>query len=204
VIFFFLDCLLRARALSPLSIISVCSFVSEKHGVKLGFMSMFVRASSIALQQQPIVNAVIDGGDIVYRDYIDVSVAVATPNGLVVPVLRNTDNMSFADIEKQVAAFGKKARDGALSLEDMAGGEWQVRGEVRGFESHCWGFFFPILKRNVHHLQWWRVWLDDGNTDRQPATISNSRNAWNHQQSKSTTEMSRMNVILIHVGTVLL
>jgi 2-oxoglutarate dehydrogenase E2 component (dihydrolipoamide succinyltransferase) len=73
---------------------------AKKHGVKLGFMSAFVKASTIALQEQPIVNAVIDGTDIVYRDFVDISVAVATPNGLVVPVLRNCQNLGYAGIEK--------------------------------------------------------------------------------------------------------
>lgn len=75
---------------------------AKKHGVKLGFMSAFVKASTIALQQQPIVNAVIDGTDIVYRDFVDISVAVATPNGLVVPVLRNCHNLGYAGIEKVI------------------------------------------------------------------------------------------------------
>ena len=94
------------------------------HGVKLGFMSAFVAASTKALIEIPAVNAYIDDDakEIVYRDYCDVSVAVASPNGLVVPVLRNTEAMSFADVEKTIGAFGAKARAGALALEDMAGG----------------------------------------------------------------------------------
>lgn len=105
----------------------------EKHGVKLGFMSAFVKASATALQEQPVVNAVIDKDEILYRDYIDISVAVATPTGLVVPVLRNADKMSFADIEKTIAALGKKARDGQLSIEDMAGGTFTIsNGGVYG------------------------------------------------------------------------
>jgi 2-oxoglutarate dehydrogenase E2 component (dihydrolipoamide succinyltransferase) len=98
----------------------------EKHGVKLGFMSIFVKAAVIALQEIPVVNAVIDGNEIVYRDYIDISVAVATPTGLVVPVLRNCDKMSFADIEKQITNLGKKAREGAITIEDMAGGTFTI------------------------------------------------------------------------------
>ncbi|GAU18104.1 hypothetical protein TSUD_52160 [Trifolium subterraneum] len=84
----------------------------EKHGVKLGLMSGFIKAAVSALQYQPIVNAVIDGDDIIYRDYIDISVAVGTPKGLVVPVIRNADTMNFADIEKQINTFAKKANDG--------------------------------------------------------------------------------------------
>ena len=98
------------------------------HGVKLGFMSAFVAASTKALIEIPAVNAYIDDDakEIVYRDYCDVSVAVASPNGLVVPVLRNTEAMSFADVEKSIGAFGAKARAGALALEDMAGGTFTI------------------------------------------------------------------------------
>jgi 2-oxoglutarate dehydrogenase E2 component (dihydrolipoamide succinyltransferase) len=98
----------------------------KKHKVKLGFMSLFVKAATAALQAEPSVNAVIDGGDIVYRDYTDVSVAVASPTGLVVPVLRNTHLMSLADIERSIAAYGQKAKDGSLALEDMAGGTFTI------------------------------------------------------------------------------
>ena len=98
----------------------------KKHKVKLGFMSLFVKAATAALQAEPAVNAVIDGGDIVYRDYTDVSVAVASPAGLVVPVLRNTHLMSLADIERSIAAYGQKAKDGSLALEDMAGGTFTI------------------------------------------------------------------------------
>uniref|UniRef100_A0A1D2AEM6 dihydrolipoyllysine-residue succinyltransferase n=1 Tax=Auxenochlorella protothecoides TaxID=3075 RepID=A0A1D2AEM6_AUXPR len=98
----------------------------EKHGVKLGFMSAFVKAAANALETVPAVNAVIDGGDIIYRDYYDISVAVATPKGLVVPVLRNVDAMSFATVEKTINELGKKARDGALSIDEMAGGTFTI------------------------------------------------------------------------------
>lgn len=105
----------------------------KKHGVKLGFMSAFVKASSAALAEFPAVNAVIDDDHIVYRDYHDVSVAVATPTGLVVPVLRNVETMSFADIEKKIAEYGAKARDGSISIEDMQGGTFTVsNGGVYG------------------------------------------------------------------------
>ncbi|GJN03107.1 hypothetical protein PR202_ga20516 [Eleusine coracana subsp. coracana] len=107
-------------------------FVS-KHGVKLGLMSCFVKAAVSALQNQPIVNAVIDGDDIIYRDYIDVSVAVGTSKGLVVPVIRDADNMNFADIEKGINNLAKKATEGALSIDDMAGGTFTIsNGGVYG------------------------------------------------------------------------
>jgi len=98
------------------------------HGVKLGFMSAFVRAATSALQEIPAVNAVIDDAtnEIVYRNYVDVSVAVASPTGLVVPVLRNTEKMGFADVEKAIAHFSKKAKDNALALEDMSGGTFTI------------------------------------------------------------------------------
>eukprot|EP00591_Stephanopyxis_turris_P006223 CAMPEP_0195526186 /NCGR_PEP_ID=MMETSP0794_2-20130614/27092_1 /TAXON_ID=515487 /ORGANISM="Stephanopyxis turris, Strain CCMP 815" /LENGTH=403 /DNA_ID=CAMNT_0040656811 /DNA_START=272 /DNA_END=1483 /DNA_ORIENTATION=+ len=101
---------------------------TEKHGIKLGFMSAFVKASTKALQEIPAVNAYIDDAtkEIVYRNYCDVSVAVASPTGLVVPVLRNTEDMSFADVEKNIANFGKKAREGTLAMEDMAGGTFTI------------------------------------------------------------------------------
>jgi len=99
---------------------------TKRHGIKLGFMSPFIKASAYALSNQPTVNAVIDGNDIVYRDYVDISVAVATPKGLVVPVLRSVENMGYADIEKALAALGAKARDGALAIEDMDGGTFTI------------------------------------------------------------------------------
>lgn len=98
----------------------------EKHGVKLGFMSAFIKASASALQEIPAVNAVIDGGDIVYRDYCDISVAVASPRGLVVPVIRNAEAMDFAGIESSLGALAAKARDNSISLEDMAGGTFTI------------------------------------------------------------------------------
>lgn len=100
----------------------------ERHGVKLGFMSAFVRASTAALLEIPTVNAFIDDDaqEIVHREYCDVSVAVASPNGLVVPVLRNTEKMSFADVERNIAMYGQKARDGTLSLDEMAGGTFTI------------------------------------------------------------------------------
>ena len=98
----------------------------KKHDIKLGFMSAFLKASAQGLTEMPEVNAYIDEKEIVYRDYIDISVAVATPKGLVVPVLRNVETMSYADIEKGLTALGKKARDGNLAIEDMDGGTFTV------------------------------------------------------------------------------
>ncbi|KAL6761171.1 dihydrolipoamide succinyltransferase [Haematococcus lacustris] len=105
----------------------------EKHGVKLGFMSAFIKASAYALNEVPAVNGVIDGDEIVYRDYVDISIAVATPKGLVVPVLRNADRLSFAEAEKMMNNLGKKARDGSISIDDMAGGTFTIsNGGVYG------------------------------------------------------------------------
>ena len=98
----------------------------KKHGVKLGLMSFFAKASVLALKDLPSVNAQIQGDEIVYFDYVDISVAVSAPNGLVVPVVRDVDKMSFADIEKAIANYGKKARDGALTMADMAGGTFTI------------------------------------------------------------------------------
>ncbi|KAK0058402.1 dihydrolipoyllysine-residue succinyltransferase component of 2-oxoglutarate dehydrogenase cmplx mito [Biomphalaria pfeifferi] len=98
----------------------------KKYNLKLGFMSAFVKASAFALADQPVVNAVIDDMDIVYRDYIDISVAVATPKGLVVPVIRNVEQMNYADIEKVIADLGERARAGTLAIEDMDGGTFTI------------------------------------------------------------------------------
>jgi len=100
----------------------------KKHGIKLSFMSAFIKASAYALQQQPAVNAVIDDAtnEIIYRDYVDVSVAVATPKGLVVPVLRNVEKMNYLDIERETGNLASKARDGKLAIEDMDGGTFTI------------------------------------------------------------------------------
>jgi len=98
----------------------------KKHGVKLGFMSAFVKAASVALQDVPEVNASIDGTDIIYHDYTDISVAVSTPKGLVTPVLRGVEKMSYAQIEKELAALSVKARDCKITIEDMAGGTFTI------------------------------------------------------------------------------
>lgn len=98
----------------------------KAHGIKLGFMSFFVKAAANALQRFPLVNASIDGDDIIYHGYSDISIAVSTEKGLVTPVLRNVERMSFADIEKTIADYAKKARDGKLSLEELQGGTFTV------------------------------------------------------------------------------
>lgn len=105
----------------------------KKHGVKLGFMSFFAKACIAALEELPAVNATIDGDDIVYRNFVDLGVAVGTEQGLVVPVLRNADNKSFAFIEKEIGDLGKRARDGSLSMDDLTGGTFTVtNGGVYG------------------------------------------------------------------------
>ncbi|AET89456.1 2-oxoglutarate dehydrogenase, E2 subunit, dihydrolipoamide succinyltransferase [Burkholderia sp. YI23] len=98
----------------------------KEHGVKLGFMSFFVKAAVHALKKFPLVNASIDGNDIVYHGYFDIGIAVGSPRGLVVPILRNADQMSLADIEKKIAEFGQKAKDGKLSIEEMSGGTFSI------------------------------------------------------------------------------
>ncbi|KAG1823633.1 uncharacterized protein BJ212DRAFT_1261826 [Suillus subaureus] len=100
--------------------------VLKQHDVKLGFMSAFARACALALKEIPAANASIEGDEIIYHDYVDLSVAVATPKGLVTPVVRNAEGMGFVDIEKEIAALGTKARDGKLTLEDMAGGTFTI------------------------------------------------------------------------------
>ena len=98
----------------------------KTHGVRLGFMSYFVKAAIVALKEFPAVNAEIQGDEIVYKNYYDIGVAVGTPTGLVVPVLRDADQMSFADIEKGIKDFGLRARDGKLTLEEMTGGSFTI------------------------------------------------------------------------------
>ncbi|MFN0044500.1 MAG: 2-oxoglutarate dehydrogenase complex dihydrolipoyllysine-residue succinyltransferase [Alphaproteobacteria bacterium] len=105
----------------------------KKHGVRLGFMSYFVKACIVALKELPAVNAEIDGEDIVYKNHYDIGVAVGTPQGLVVPVLRDADGMGFADIEKAIADFGKRARDGKLTIDELSGGTFTIsNGGVYG------------------------------------------------------------------------
>jgi len=98
----------------------------KRHGIKMGFMSAFVKACAYALTKQPTVNAVIEGQEIIYRDFVDISVAVATPKGLVVPVLRNVSEMNYADVEKGIAALGQKAKNNELAVEDMDGGTFTI------------------------------------------------------------------------------
>ncbi len=98
----------------------------KEHGVKLGFMSFFVKAAVHALKKFPVLNASVDGTDIVYHGYFDIGIAVGSPRGLVVPILRNADQMSFAEIEKKIAEFGQKAKDGKLGIEDMTGGTFSI------------------------------------------------------------------------------
>ena len=99
---------------------------TKEHGVKLGFMSFFVKAAVHALKKFPAVNASIDGNDIIYHGYFDIGIAVSSPRGLVVPILRNADQMSFADIEKKIAEFGQKAKDGKLGIDEMTGGTFSI------------------------------------------------------------------------------
>jgi 2-oxoglutarate dehydrogenase E2 component (dihydrolipoamide succinyltransferase) len=99
---------------------------AKKHGIKLGFMSFFAKAACLALKDVPAANAKIEGDEIVYHDYVDISVAVSAPNGLVVPVVRNADAMSFAEIEQAIADYGQKARDGTLTMADMSGGTFTI------------------------------------------------------------------------------
>ncbi|HEX7929877.1 MAG TPA: 2-oxoglutarate dehydrogenase complex dihydrolipoyllysine-residue succinyltransferase, partial [Sphingomicrobium sp.] len=98
----------------------------KKHGIRLGFMGFFVKAVALAAKDVPSVNASIEGDEIVYHDYLDVSVAVSAPKGLVVPVVRNADRMTFAEIEKSIAEFGKKAKEGSLTVDDMTGGTFTI------------------------------------------------------------------------------
>ena len=98
----------------------------KEHGVRLGFMSFFVKAAVHALKKFPVVNASIDGTDIVYHGYFDIGVAVGSPRGLVVPILRDADRMGFAEIEKKIADFGKRAQDGKLAIEELTGGTFSI------------------------------------------------------------------------------
>ena len=99
---------------------------SKEHGVKIGFMSFFVKAAVHALKKFPMLNASVDGNDIVYHGFFDIGIAVGSPRGLVVPILRNADQMSFADIEKKIAEYGQKAKDGKLGIEEMTGGTFSI------------------------------------------------------------------------------
>ncbi|MFT9332655.1 MAG: 2-oxoglutarate dehydrogenase complex dihydrolipoyllysine-residue succinyltransferase, partial [Acetobacter persici] len=98
----------------------------KKHGVKLGFMSIFSRAVIAALKEFPAINAEIDGDDVIYRDFVNLGIAVGGPNGLVVPVIKNADTLNYAEIEKTIAGFGKAAREGTLKIDDLAGGTFSI------------------------------------------------------------------------------
>jgi 2-oxoglutarate dehydrogenase E2 component (dihydrolipoamide succinyltransferase) len=98
----------------------------KKHGIRLGFMGFFVKACALAAKDVPAVNAIIDGDELVYRNYLDVSIAVSAPKGLVVPVIRNAQALSFAEIEKTIADYGKRAKDGTLTMDDMTGGTFTI------------------------------------------------------------------------------
>ena len=99
---------------------------TKEHGVKLGFMSFFVKAAVHALKKFPVINASVDGNDIIYHGYFDIGIAVGSPRGLVVPILRNADQMSFSDIERKIAEYGQKAKDGKLGMEEMTGGTFSI------------------------------------------------------------------------------
>jgi 2-oxoglutarate dehydrogenase E2 component (dihydrolipoamide succinyltransferase) len=98
----------------------------KEHGVKLGFMSFFVKAAVHALKKYPVLNASVDGNDIVYHGFFDIGIAVGSPRGLVVPIIRNADQMTFAEIEKKIAEFGQKAKDGKLGIEELTGGTFSI------------------------------------------------------------------------------
>jgi 2-oxoglutarate dehydrogenase E2 component (dihydrolipoamide succinyltransferase) len=142
----------------------------KKHGVKLGFMSFFVKACVTALKEWPAVNAEIDGDDLVYKNFYDIGVAVGTPNGLVVPVVRDCDKLSFAEVEKTIGEYGKKARDGKLAIDDMTGGTFTIsNGGVYGSLMST-----PILNPpqsgilGMHKTQLRPVVLPDGKIEARP------------------------------------
>jgi len=142
----------------------------KKHGVKLGFMSFFVKACVTALKEWPAVNAEIDGDDLVYKNFYDIGVAVGTPNGLVVPVVRDCDKLSFAEVEKTIGDYGKKARDGKLSMDDMTGGTFTIsNGGVYGSLMST-----PILNPpqsgilGMHKTQLRPVVMPDGKIEARP------------------------------------
>ncbi len=142
----------------------------KAHGVKLGFMSFFVKAAIVALRDFPAVNAEIDGNEIVYKNHYDVGVAVGTESGLVVPVLRDADQMGFADIEKKIGDFGKRARDGKLTMDEMTGGTFTItNGGIYGSMLST-----PILNApqsgilGMHNIVQRPVVLKDGKIEARP------------------------------------
>lgn len=144
--------------------------VLKRHNVKIGFMSAFAKACVLALQEIPAANASIEnaadgkGQEIVYRDYVDLSVAVATPKGLVTPVVRNAEELSMIGVEREIAALGSKARDGKLTLEDMAGGTFTMYGFVFVCVGGSDGLTCAL------QLEWRRIWELVRNSDHQPPT----------------------------------
>ena len=142
----------------------------KKHGIRLGFMGFFVKAACLALRDVPSVNARIDGEEIVYHDYVDISVAVSAPNGLVVPVIRNAEAMSFAEIETTIADFGNRAKEGKLSMDEMKGGTFTIsNGGVFGSLLST-----PIINPpqsavlGMHRIEKRPVVLDDGSIEARP------------------------------------
>ncbi|MEO9599059.1 2-oxoglutarate dehydrogenase complex dihydrolipoyllysine-residue succinyltransferase [Parasphingorhabdus sp.] len=143
---------------------------AKKHGVKLGFMGFFAKAACMALKDVPSVNAQIDGDEIVYHDYVDISVAVSAPNGLVVPVIRNAEAMSFADVENTIGDFGKRAKDGTLTMADMKGGTFTIsNGGVFGSLMST-----PIINPpqsavlGLHRIEQRPVVMPDGSIEARP------------------------------------
>ncbi|ASK88934.1 2-oxoglutarate dehydrogenase complex dihydrolipoyllysine-residue succinyltransferase [Sphingorhabdus sp. SMR4y] len=143
---------------------------AKKHDVKLGFMGFFVKAACMALKDVPSVNAQIDGEEIVYHDYADISVAVSAPNGLVVPVIRNAEAMSFADVENTIGDFGKRAKDGTLTMADMQGGTFTIsNGGVFGSLMST-----PIINPpqsavlGLHRIEQRPVVMPDGSIEARP------------------------------------
>lgn len=143
---------------------------AKKHGVKLGFMGFFAKAACLALKDVPSVNAQIDGDEIVYHDYVDISVAVSAPNGLVVPVIRNAETMSFADVENTIGDFGKRAKDGTLTMADMKGGTFTIsNGGVFGSLMST-----PIINPpqsavlGLHRIEQRPVVMPDGSIEARP------------------------------------
>jgi 2-oxoglutarate dehydrogenase E2 component (dihydrolipoamide succinyltransferase) len=142
----------------------------KKHGVRLGFMSFFVKALVVALGEIPAVNAEIDGDDIVYKNHYDIGVAVGTPQGLVVPVLRDADTLGFAEIETAIGDFGRRARDGKLTLDEMQGGTFTItNGGIFGSLNST-----PILNApqsgilGMHKIQQRPMVMDDGSIEARP------------------------------------
>lgn len=143
---------------------------AKKHGVKLGFMGFFAKAACLALKDVPSVNAQIDGDEIVYHDFVDISVAVSAPNGLVVPVIRNAEAMSFADVENTIGDFGKRAKDGTLTMADMKGGTFTIsNGGVFGSLMST-----PIINPpqsavlGLHRIEQRPVVMPDGSIEARP------------------------------------